>query len=275
MAKEYIPYDGPVVTRAEALRDGLKWYFNGKPCTHGHLSQRRTSSKFCCGCQIDSLSKMRAETAKRAEEFPDPVTARQSAIASGSLRYFTGKPCKYGHVCERVVTSKACAECQRLARAAIPMEVKARHSRKWREPNPDRAREVWQSYAARHAEKRKQESRDRYAKNAPLHRARTKAWRGKNPEAVRAHAMTRWALKKGSSGSYNAVDVRELRELQRYKCAACGVSVRKKYHVDHIHPLSRGGLNERRNLQILCPHCNMSKHARDPVEWAQSKGRLL
>lgn len=41
-------------------------------------------------------------------------------------------------------------------------------------------------------------------------------------------------------------------------CAYCG---RKdvKFHVDHILPLSRGGRDELKNLQLLCVRCNLSK----------------
>jgi hypothetical protein len=26
---------------------------------------------------------------------------------------------------------------------------------------------------------------------------------------------------------------------------------------------------------LLTPHCNLSKHAKDPIAWAQSLGRLI
>lgn len=29
-------------------------------------------------------------------------------------RYFTGEPCKYGHVCERYTCSRRCVECMRI-----------------------------------------------------------------------------------------------------------------------------------------------------------------
>ncbi|WP_214770767.1 HNH endonuclease signature motif containing protein [Exiguobacterium sp. s133] len=41
-------------------------------------------------------------------------------------------------------------------------------------------------------------------------------------------------------------------------CAHCG---RKdgSFHVDHIVPLSRGGTDELKNLQLLCAQCNLKK----------------
>jgi 5-methylcytosine-specific restriction endonuclease McrA len=50
MAKEYIPYTGPIVTRVEAIRAGLKHYFTGKPCASGHLSPRFTLYSNCMAC---------------------------------------------------------------------------------------------------------------------------------------------------------------------------------------------------------------------------------
>lgn len=62
--------------------------------------------------------------------------------------------------------------------------------------------------------------------------------------------------------------------LQAGRCACC----RKRladFHVDHIVPLARGGTNDRRNMQVLCPSCNLDKGANDPIEFAQRQGRLL
>ena len=50
MAKTYIPYTGPIVTRAEALAIGLNRYFTGLPCKFGHLSERHTKKSYCSYC---------------------------------------------------------------------------------------------------------------------------------------------------------------------------------------------------------------------------------
>ncbi len=43
--------------------------------------------------------------------------ARQAAIAAGETTYFTGKPCKRGHLSERVVSTSTCVDCAQLAYA--------------------------------------------------------------------------------------------------------------------------------------------------------------
>ncbi|TPJ86929.1 HNH endonuclease [Mesorhizobium sp. B2-5-12] len=72
-------------------------------------------------------------------------------------------------------------------------------------------------------------------------------------------------------------EVRAILKRQNYKCVECGVSVRKKEsrHVDHIMPVALGGHNYATNLQVLCKQCNLYKGARDPIDFARIKGRLV
>lgn len=50
MAYVYVPYVGPIVTLREAVERGLPRYFLGRPCKHGHLSDRYTSNANCVAC---------------------------------------------------------------------------------------------------------------------------------------------------------------------------------------------------------------------------------
>lgn len=55
----------------------------------------------------------------------------------------------------------------------------------------------------------------------------------------------------------------EIKQRDNYTCRSCGISTHVEPHllieVDHIIPVSRGGLTERDNLQALCWKCNRSK----------------
>lgn len=100
-----------------------------------------------------------------------------------------------------------------------------------------------------------------------------------NPEIGRVHRRKRRALLSNAEGSHTQLDVEKLFELQRGKCATCACGLKKKgenlYHVDHIMPLCKGGGNGPDNLQLLCPRCNLTKQAKDPLDWAKQNGKLL
>ena len=49
----------------------------------------------------------------------------------------------------------------------------------------------------------------------------------------------------------------------------------KKVHIDHYIPLAREGNHTLSNLVVSCSKCNISKHAKDPIEFAQSIGKLF
>ena len=40
------------------------------------------------------------------------LISRQEAIQQGLTRYFTGLPCKHGHVSEKLLSNRTCIECQ-------------------------------------------------------------------------------------------------------------------------------------------------------------------
>lgn len=59
-------------------------------------------------------------------------------------------------------------------------------------------------------------------------------------------------------------------------CYWCKCSLKKvKVHIDHYNPLSKGGKYTLSNLVVSCQSCNNRKHAKDPIVFANSIGRLL
>lgn len=61
----------------------------------------------------------------------------------------------------------------------------------------------------------------------------------------------------------------QIKERDHYTCRACGVSIDQEPHllleIDHIVPVSKGGLTTEDNLQTLCWRCNRSKGAKLPT----------
>jgi len=87
---------------------------------------------------------------------PD-IVGRDAARALGLKRFFTGEPCKHGHVAERDVNSRECMECSRertrKRRAADP-EGYREYGRKWRAANPEKPREYQRRWWAANKDKR-------------------------------------------------------------------------------------------------------------------------
>jgi 5-methylcytosine-specific restriction endonuclease McrA len=128
-------------------------------------------------------------------------------------------------------------------------EAARRKQREWRDANPRAVREY------------------------------TRAWIEKNRERVRAICRNRRALVKGAPGSHHHTDIERIHDLQGGCCAYCGcpVDLRAKggSHVDHIHPLSRGGSNWPVNLAVTCPPCNSRKGDRTLEEFFATEGGNL
>ena len=55
----------------------------------------------------------------------------------------------------------------------------------------------------------------------------------------------------------------EILERDDYTCQNCGISIKDEpnllLEIDHIIPISKGGLTTEDNLQTLCWRCNRSK----------------
>lgn len=93
-----------------------------------------------------------------------------------------------------------------------------------------------------------------------------------NKEKVRVWGANR---RKKNVGKLPSDIIEKLKTLQKSKCPACMKSLSHGFHLDHIVPLSAGGLNEVGNVQLLCIKCNLTKSAKDPIKFMQEKGFLL
>jgi 5-methylcytosine-specific restriction endonuclease McrA len=100
-------------------------------------------------------------------------------------------------------------------------------------------------------------------------------WRKANPEKIRANDSTQKAKRRGAEGQHTGEEVRRLLARQKCLCAVCKKSIEAGYHKDHIVPLSQGGSNYIRNIQLLCPKCNLKKGNKHSVKFMQEMGFLL
>lgn len=112
-------------------------------------------------------------------------------------------------------------------------------------------------------------------KNSESVKAKKAAYVAQNPHQLVANTAKRRALVAKATGSFTKGDVDAVLESQRFICVVCHGKLGRSYEVDHINPISRGGSNDKTNIQILCMPCNRSKGAKDPVSFMQSRGFLL
>ena len=170
------------------------------------------------------------------------IISRSDAIKNGLKRYFTGKPCRHGHVSERQVSTHRCVTCN--------LNV----SLQWAKENRCK-RNAW--------------ARNSYTKEKDAVRpSRTK-------EFFSAKQAKRRSKIYNSAGTHTKDDILKILAMQNGKCINCNVIIYRGFHVDHIHPISKGGSNSKENLQCLCAACNRSKYNKLPEVWARENGRLL
>ena len=117
--------------------------------------------------------------------------------------------------------------------------------------------------------------KERRLANHEKMRATTKAWRKANPEATRVNNQNRRCRKRANGGKLSKGLSAKLFKLQRGLCPCCQQPLGADFHLDHIMPLSLGGMNIDSNIQLLRQSCNQQKSAKHPVEFMQSRGFLI
>ncbi len=117
-------------SKDEAIAEGGRYYFSGRLCRYGHLCPRSLGGH-CLECRrkMDRDRRRRRSAEKRGQaEWQDGrvqrmidldaliesglPTSPQEAKKSGSKYYFTGDPCRNGHLSPKY-TGGNCIQCTR------------------------------------------------------------------------------------------------------------------------------------------------------------------
>lgn len=153
--------------------------------------------------------------------------------------------------------TEECKERLNKWRKANSEYVKER-DKKYREENPDIEFKKQQRYRETHKEQL-------YLKG--------KKYREEHLDYFYNKARERkLSQKKVSDGTVTLEYEHFLFDEQNGKCAYCGCDLNESgKHLDHIIPISRGGLHTINNVHWTCPTCNMSKGDKLEDEWLKKE----
>ncbi len=192
---------------------------------------------------------------------PDLISY-QDAVKIGKIRYFTGIPCKRGHIAERAVSGRCCVTC-RDDRARLwnknNLEERRAIRQRWRDENREYHRAIQRAYY----EKNKGEILDRgklyYRQNKERHSNVVRKWKSEHPIEQRVYAQNRRARKLGIVGrGLTADDYRAMISQQNGICAYCNQKS-ETLLIDHVVAINRMGQHDAENVVLACQRCNSLK----------------
>ena len=136
-------------------------------------------------------------------------------------------------------------------------------NKKYYTENKEAIRENQKRYRTNHLDTAREygiQYRDR-VDNQKKARDYNKKYYTKNPEVYSAARARRRALEQNQMGEWNISQRAFIRSLIEniHDCYYCHTPLNGKHHVEHMIPLSRGGLHAPDNLTLSCPSCNLSK----------------
>jgi hypothetical protein len=182
------------------------------------------------------------------------ILTLKEARLSGSTWYRTGKPCKHGHTAKRVVASRMCVECQKVANKTQydkNIERNKTRSRVYRKAHREQCKELWDS-----------QSKQWQLDNIDTVNGYKYAWRQRNKGAVNSFTRRRQLAKINKTPKWLTEDdywfIKEIYALAQYRSKVTG----HKWVVDHVIPIQGknvSGLHVPENLQVITNSANIKK----------------
>lgn len=121
-----------VVSREDALAQGLKRYFTGEPCAKGHVSQRYSKGKACVACLLAHEAAVRADPEK-GKKYRIRKSANQKKLAAKKKAESREYADRYKAYCRAYHRERRANDPDFAAR-------KYAKSREWFKANPEAAR---------------------------------------------------------------------------------------------------------------------------------------
>lgn len=268
-----------VIARKEALSKDLKRYYTGKPCKHGHITERLTINGSCCTCALEKNRKRLAANPDYWREYKKQY--RQKNLEKERQREAEWREKNRKKISEnlrryRQENNEAVRVNEKRYRAENAEKIREDGRRQY-EARKDHYRAMAKKYAARHPDKMSQRNRAYREKNRDKLRQYHRD-RYQKPEVKLAYfirgCVTRTVHNKDAPSfeliGYTPEQLRTHLEKQFVK----GMSWDNHgtaWHIDHITPISKliaegetdpAVINCLSNLQPLWATENMSKSNR-------------
>ena len=196
---------------------------------------------------------------------------RRCGVEKPLSRFSKAKNCLYGR-------THICLDCKNL------------EAKEWRLKNPEKAKEVKKKNREKNIEKiteyerayreanrdiinakgrekyrtspkRRNRYKHYYASNREKELERNKKWVQSNSGYQAIRNQKRRANVLGNGGNLSLDDWRKIKEKYNFVCLCCGKREPEVVlTIDHVIPVSKGGMNDVTNIQPLCLPCNSRKN---------------
>lgn len=191
------------------------------------------------------------------------IISKAEAIKQGLNYYFTGKPCKRGHIAYRLLSSPHCSQCnieKRKKRYQNNIEQQRETARNYYHSNKQKAASYSKQWQQQNKDYIYEKNKRWRAQNTQKANELNKIWRINNRAYIlHKNAMRKKHIKLATPQWADLIAIRRKYELATW----CSQIMGNSYHVDHIIPLKGKlvcGLHVCSNLQIIPAADNLKKN---------------
>ena len=182
------------------------------------------------------------------------LVSASEAKLQGLPHYYTGVPCKFGHVAKRQVSNRSCVVCSKNKAVS------------WAKNNPERSKQIRKNWDELNREKTNQRMQKRRVDYPEQYKKAILSWRNANATHYAAYMthvanMRRAKKLKQTPKWLSESDVVAI-QCKYSVCAMFNKYGVEKWEVDHIIPLQGknvSGLHAPLNLQVIPMAVNRAK----------------